>query len=147
MNDRLSLLTTNISTEQLNKVLIERDQYINQLNKIKNELPELKQQMIESFQTKVLTFKEQVKKSLLEKENDYRKKIKQIENEYIEQYQQVLEKNKQIVRALIASKQEEFNTEKVMRYSNVKIFYLLFLFRLILSRNMKKNSRHFKNNR
>lgn len=128
MNDRLSLLTTNISTEQLNKVLIERDQYINQLNKIKNELPELKQQMIESFQTKVLTFKEQVKKSLVEKENDYRIKIQQIENEYIEQYQQVLEKNKQIVRALIASKQEEFNTEKVMRYSNGKYsicsFYL-----------------------
>ncbi|CAF0731920.1 unnamed protein product [Rotaria sp. Silwood1] len=112
MNDRLSLLTTNVSNEKLNKILFERDQYLNELNKLKIELPDLKQQMIDSFQTKVITFKEQVKKSLVEKENDYKKKIEQIENEYISQYEQVLEKNKQIVRSLIASKQEEFNTEK-----------------------------------
>ncbi|CAF2319261.1 unnamed protein product [Rotaria sp. Silwood2] len=112
MNDRLSLLTTNISNEKLNKVLSERDQHLNELNKLKIELPDLKQQMIESFQTKVITFKEQVKKALVEKENDYKKKIEQIENEYISQYEQVLEKNKQIVRSLIASKQEEFITEK-----------------------------------
>ena len=116
MNDRLSLLTSNISTEQLTKVLSERDQYLNELTKLKFELPELKQQMIDSFQTKVITFKEQVKKSLAEKENDYRKKIEQMENEYISQYEQVLEKNKQIVRSLITSKQEEFNKEKVKRY-------------------------------
>ncbi len=120
MNDRLSLLATNISTEQLNKVISERDQYLNQVNKLKAELPELKVQMIESFQTKVLTFKEQVKKSLVEKENDYRKKIQQIENEYICQYEQVLEKNKQVVRSFVASKQEEFNTEKVNRYFQIK---------------------------
>ena len=113
LNDRLSLLTTNISNEQLTKVLSERDQYFNELTKLKNELPELKQQMIDSFQTKVITFKEQVKKSLLDKENDYRKKIQHIENEYISQYEQVLEKNKQVVRALIASKQDEFDIEKV----------------------------------
>ncbi|CAF0783548.1 unnamed protein product [Rotaria sordida] len=112
MNDRLSLLTINISNEKLNKILFERDQYLNELNQLKNELPNLKQQMIDSFQTKVITFKEQVKKSLIEKENDYKKKIEQIENEYISQYEQVLEKNKQIVRSLITSKQEEFNTEK-----------------------------------
>ncbi|CAF3685315.1 unnamed protein product [Rotaria sordida] len=112
MNDRLSLLTINITNEKLNKILFERDQYLNELNQLKNELPNLKQQMIDSFQTKVITFKEQVKKSLIEKENDYKKKIEQIENEYISQYEQVLEKNKQIVRSLITSKQEEFNTEK-----------------------------------
>ncbi|CAF1208422.1 unnamed protein product [Adineta steineri] len=112
MNDRLSLLTKNLSTEQLDRVIFERDQYLNELNKFKNELPELKQQMIDSFQTKVLTFKEQVKKSLNDKENDYRKKIHEMENEYIYQYEQVLEKNKQAVRALIASKQEEYNIEK-----------------------------------
>jgi hypothetical protein len=67
-----------------------------------------------------LTFKEQVKKSLVEKENDYRKKIQQIENEYICQYEQVLEKNKQVVRSFVASKQEEFNTEKVNRYFQIK---------------------------
>ena len=118
MNDRLSLLTSNLSSEQLNKVLSERDLYINELNKLKNELPELKQQMIDNFQTKVSTFKEQVKKSLVEKENDYRKKIQQIENEYIQQYEQVLEKNKQMVRSLIAAKQEEFSTEKVKNFLN-----------------------------
>jgi hypothetical protein len=128
MNDRLSLLTANISNEQLTKVLSERDQYFNELIKLKNELPELKQQMINSFQTKVITFKEQVKKSLIEKENDYRKKIQQIENEYISQYEQVLEKNKQILRSVIASKQEEFNTEKVHNHftskSHINFFYL-----------------------
>jgi hypothetical protein len=116
MNDRLSLLTANISSEQLNKVLSERDQYLNELTKVKCELPELRQQMIDNFQTKVVTFKEQVKKSLVDKENDYRKKIEQMENEYISQYEQVLEKNKQIVRSLITSKQEEFHTEKVNEY-------------------------------
>jgi predicted RNA-binding protein len=74
--------------------------------------------MIDSFQTKVITFKEQVKKSLVDKENDYRKKIQHIENEYISQYEQVLEKNKQVVRALIASKQEEFDSEKVKFKTN-----------------------------
>ncbi|CAF5166180.1 unnamed protein product, partial [Rotaria sp. Silwood1] len=32
MNDRLSLLTTNVSNEKLNKILFERDQYLNELN-------------------------------------------------------------------------------------------------------------------
>lgn len=113
MNDRLSLLNTNISTEQMSKVLGEREEYLNELSKLRSELPELKQQMIDSFQTKVITFKEQVKKSLLDKENEYRKRIEQMENEYISQYEQVLEKNKQVVRAVIAAKQEEFNAEKV----------------------------------
>ena len=113
MNDRLSLLTTNFSTEQMNQVLSERDQHLNELTKLRSELPELKQQMIDSFQTKVISFKEQVKKSLMEKEQDYRKRIEQMENEYIAQYEQVLEKNKQVVRAVIAAKQEEFNAEKV----------------------------------
>ncbi|CAF3494011.1 unnamed protein product [Rotaria socialis] len=113
MNDRLSLLTTNISNENLNKALSERNQYLNELNTLKNELPDLKQQMIDSFQTKVIIFKEKVKKSLVEKENDYNRKVEQLENEYIDQYEQALEKNKQIVRSLIASKQEEFNAEKV----------------------------------
>ena len=113
MNDRLSLLTPNISNEELKKLLSERDQYLQELTTVKNQLPELKQRMIENFQTKMITFKEQVKKSLVEKENEYQTKIQQIENEYIEQYEQVLEKNKQVLRGVIAAKQEEFNNEKV----------------------------------
>jgi hypothetical protein len=130
MNDRLSLITSNISTEKLNKVLSERDQYLNELTKLKTELPDLKQQMIDSFQTKVISFKEQVKKSLGEKENDYRKKIQHMENEYIAQYEQVLEKNKQVVRSLITSKQEEFNTEKVNQCPDIRSCLYSFLFRL-----------------
>ncbi|UJR25203.1 hypothetical protein I4U23_006555 [Adineta vaga] len=108
MNDRLSLLTK----PAFNQVTLERDQYFNELNQLKTQIPELKQQMIENFQSKVITFKEQVKKSLVEKENDYRKKIQDIEDEYIGQYEQVLEKNKQVVRSLITAKQEEFQAEK-----------------------------------
>jgi hypothetical protein len=124
LNDRLSLITTNVSSEQLNNVLSERDQYLNELNQLKNELPQLKQQMIDSFQIKVISFKEQVKKSLGEKENDYRKKIQAVENEYIGQYEQVLEKNKQVVRSVMASKQEEFNTEKVYKPFHLNLDFI-----------------------
>lgn len=113
MNDRLSLLNANVSTEEMNKVLAERDLYFNELSKLKSEIPDLKQQLIESFQNKVASFKEQVKKSLADKDNEYRKRIEQMENEYISQYEQVLEKNKQVVRSLLAAKQDEFDTEKV----------------------------------
>ena len=116
MNDRLSLLTKTVPNDQLNQVTVERDQYLAELMKLKNDLPELKQQMIDSFQLKVVSFKEQVKKSLVEKENEYRKKIQQIEDEYVHQYEQVLEKNKQVVRSLILAKQEEFNNERVNKF-------------------------------
>lgn len=115
MNDRLSLLSPNISTEELRKLLTERDDYCKELTNLKNQIPDLKQRMIDNFQTKMVSFKEQVKKSLVDKENEYQKKIQQIENEYIEQYEQVLEKNKQILRGILAGKQEEFNNEKVSR--------------------------------
>lgn len=115
MNDRLSLLSPNISTEELRKLLTERDDYCKELTNLKNQIPDLKQRMIDNFQTKMVSFKEQVKKSLVDKENEYQKKIQQIENEYIEQYEQVLEKNKQILRGVLAGKQEEFNNEKVSR--------------------------------
>lgn len=113
MNDRLSLLSSNISTEQLNKVISERDQYFVELNQLKTDLPELKRQMVDSFQTRVVAFKEQVKKSLVDKENEYRKRIEQIEHEYISEYEQVLEKNRQVVKAVVASKQDDCNAEKV----------------------------------
>ena len=113
INDRLSLLSSNASTEQLNKVISERDQYFVELNQLKTDLPVLKRQMVDSFQTRVVAFKEQVKKSLLDKENEYRQRIEQIENEYIAEYEQVLEKNRQVVKAVVASKQDDFNAEKV----------------------------------
>ena len=113
INDRLSLLSSNASTEQLNKVISERDQYFVELNQLKTDLPVLKRQMVDSFQTRVVAFKEQVKKSLVDKENEYRQRIEQIENEYIAEYEQVLEKNRQVVKAVVASKQEDFNAEKV----------------------------------
>ncbi|CAF0933456.1 unnamed protein product [Adineta ricciae] len=94
MNDRLSLLTKTVPNDQLNQITLERDQYLAELMKLKNELPELKQQMIDSFQLKVVSFKEQ------------------IEDEYVHQYEQVLEKNKQVVRGLILAKQEEFKNER-----------------------------------
>ena len=92
-----------------------RGSHKQELTNLKNQIPDLKQRMIDNFQTKMVSFKEQVKKSLVDKENEYQKKIQQIENEYIEQYEQVLEKNKQILRGVLAGKQEEFNNEKVSR--------------------------------
>ena len=148
MNDRLSLLSSNISTDQLNKVISERDQYFVELNQLKTELPELKRQMVDSFQTRVVAFKEQVKKSLVDKENEYRKRIEQIENEYISEYEQVLEKNRQVVKAVVTSKQDDFNAEKVrpsLGSAANSEFCLSPRFESSLS--TKKSSVHFRNNR
>ena len=115
-------INDNLSTEQLNKIIFERNYYLNEFNKLKMEISEQKQQIIDNFQKKIILFKEQIKRSLVNKENDYKKKIEQIENEYICQYEQMLEKNKQIIHSLIASKQEEFDKEKVNRSRNFIYF-------------------------